>query len=294
MESKKEIVNVEKASENEYVKKLVEDLKSSLGKSFTIEIENSKDKETRKFAFLKILFGSDKKPLYVANIKPDGKITSKHIRANVNIKDDNCFMFIAEELINKLKEEKKEEIVNVKNQFNLKEYCKKIENSLKTKLGGEFNVELIEDKKNNKELGKDEISFCFKIKHKDRVRCYIKVYELLNNYYLQLKDDVTKNLYTNCIKYIKDIDSYVGKIDEYLKKQNVSLEEYKNDDFASEKKVKDDYFVSKRTKIMEDLKDKLEKELCKDFTAKSGRELSVNFVKSVKGGLMIIDKHDNS
>ena len=55
MESKKEIVNIEKASENEYVKKLAEDLKSSLGKDFQLTITDA-FKKGPKAAFLSLTF----------------------------------------------------------------------------------------------------------------------------------------------------------------------------------------------------------------------------------------------
>ena len=75
-------VNIEKANEDKYVKKLVEDLKLCLDEEFTVEIKNGE-----KFAFLKILSKSDKKPVYAVSMASDGKIYSMFIEKSVYVND---------------------------------------------------------------------------------------------------------------------------------------------------------------------------------------------------------------
>ena len=131
MESKKEIVNVEKASENEYVKKLVEDLKSSLGEKFTLTINNANKEKKIDTAFLSLTFindsknindddnnhiinDSDNKVTYQVSIDKYGDIEFNKNKIN-SIDDGKCYKIIADMkryLKNKLDDEENKDIKN--------------------------------------------------------------------------------------------------------------------------------------------------------------------------------------
>jgi len=226
MESKKEIVNIEKASENEYVKKLVEDLKSRLGKGFIIEIENSKGAE--KFAFLNIFPISDISELICAiNIKPDGKIVHEDIKEELSIKDDRCLAFITNLVETKIDDLITESVNN--------SWIQNKEQLDQEKLMKAITITLRMLAKNN-----DIKVFCaFRksdkrhfIKIKDNNYQNKALIEINDKFELSCSDNVTKKNYKidkkdSVNEYVDEITNYLAQIDNYTNYVNNFIEDIK-------------------------------------------------------------------